>query len=113
LDWVAEDAEKRAGFLAYTTPKVLIHNTDTIGLSRELLVRYGERKEVQNALYARWMTETWWGSESEHYRDKKSELASAKEDETDQNVLAWIDETIRCLDRHIEDALIREEREIY
>jgi hypothetical protein len=108
--WVDEDVEKRAWYLAYMAPKQLFREEGRVCLAREILVRYGDRRDVRENLIASFSTESWWGPESTHYEAKKQQLLEFKKDETDSNVKRWIDEFVAALDRQIEQAAIREER---
>jgi len=85
--WVEEDVEKRSWYLATFVPPQLFRSESEICLARELLVRYGERKDVRDNLSANFSTEGWTGPASEHYKQKKRLLMNFKNDETDVNVL--------------------------
>lgn len=113
LRWVAEDVDNRAWFLSRIVPKVFSQGSGPGSLARELLVRYGTREDVRSNLHANWMTDMWWGSEANHHRGKKRELEEIRKSEPNQNVRDWIDTAIQRLDRMIEEASVREERETY
>lgn len=108
--WVDENVDERAWYLAYMAPKQLF-TEGRVCVAREILVRYGDRRDVRENLRANFSSEGWWGSESSHYANKKQQLLAFKSDETDPNVKRWIDEYVALLDKEIEDARIREERE--
>jgi hypothetical protein len=110
-EWVEENVGRRAWYLATFVPKTLHRNQGKICLAREVLVRYGEREDVRNNLMANFSTEGWSGPASLHNTQKKQQLLNYREKEDNKNVLRWIDEYITSLDRQIEYARIREERE--
>lgn len=110
-NWIEADVEKRARYAATFVPPSLSHSAGETWWARELLVRYGDRKDMRNNLHANFSTEVWTGPESSHYQSKKRWLEDLRRAETHPNVLRWIDEFIDSLNRRIEDARIREERE--
>ena len=109
-EWVEEDIEIRAWYLATFVPPILFHSEDKICFARELLARYGDRKDVRNNFSANYSTEAWWGSMSEHYMDKKKYLLEFKKNETNKNVIKWIDDYVERLERDIERARMEEEK---
>lgn len=109
-EWVDEDVENRAWYLASFVPKILFREEGRICLAREVLVRYGTREDVRRNLMANFSTEGWSGSESLHYQTKKQHLLDFKKDENNENVKRWINEYVSSLDRYIERAKIEEER---
>jgi len=109
-DWTEDDVENRAWYLATFVPPTLSYSENDTCLARELLVRYGDRKDVRDSFSANYSTEARIGSISEHYVDKKRYLLEFKKHETDKNVVKWIDEYIERLERDIERANIEEER---
>ncbi len=109
--WVDADVEKRAWYLASFVPKQLFCRNGEVCLAREVLVRYGGRKEVRTSLMANFSTESWAGPESLHYQTKKQWLLDYKKEENNENVKRWIDEYVASLDQQIERARIEEERE--
>lgn len=108
--WVEEDVEKRAWYLATFVPPEFPGNPESIS-AREILVRYGSRKDVRDNLRANFSTESWWGPESLHAHSKLEQLKSWKEGERDTNVLRWLDDNITSTLIRIEEAKVREERE--
>jgi len=110
--WVDEDVEKRAWYLATFVPKTL-HRGEGICFARELLIRYGDRKDVRNNLIANFSSEGWSGSESAHYHDKKQRLMEFLKDETNENVKRWLNNYIEILEKEIERAKIEEERDYF
>ena len=109
--WVDEEPEFRPIYLAGFVPKLM--NGPSIGssLARDLLVRYGDNEKVRTELGANFSSEGWMGAESQHLSDKRSWLLDIRNNETDPNVLLWIDEYIGYLERRIEAASQEEERE--
>ena len=108
--WVNEDVENRAWYLASMVPKSLWHGNGRICLARELLVRYGDRDDVLENFSANFSTEGWWGSESLHHLETKKDLLEFRKEETDLNVIRWIDQHIYWLEKDIRRAEVEEER---
>jgi len=109
--WVDENVEERAWYLATIVPSALYKSENSTCLARELLIRYGHREDVRRNLHANFGNEMWWGSASEHYKNKKQWLLDYRQKEDHPNVLRWIDEYIEQIDSQIEWWSIREERE--
>lgn len=109
--WVENDIETRAWYLATFVPKTLFREKERICLAREVLIRYGSQKKVQNSLMSNFSTEGWTGPESLHLQKKKQALLDFREDETVEIVKEWIDEYVDSLDKEIDRAKIRAERE--
>jgi hypothetical protein len=109
-EWVDEDLEKRAWYLASFVPKTLFREEGKTCLAREVLVRYGTREDVRSNLRANFSTEGWSGPASLYYQEKKNWLVDFKKDEDNENVKRWIDEYVSVLDRKIEQAKVEEER---
>jgi hypothetical protein len=109
--WVDESVEQRAGYLAGFVPKSLFMGKDC--LARNVLMRYGERKDVRDAFSANYFSGFWWGPESVHFESVKRKLLDFKSEEENQNVKRWIDEYVIELDKHIERAKMREERDVF
>jgi len=110
-EWVDEDIENRAWYLASFVPKGLFYEEDKLCWAREVLVRYGNREDVRRNLWANCSTESWWGPESLHLQDKRQKLLDHKDKESNETVRQWIDEVIKSLSHRIEQAEITEERE--
>ena len=108
--WVDEDVENRAWYLASIVPTPLWHEDDRVCLARELLVRYGNHDDVLTEFSTNYSTEGWTGSESQHHLKTKASLLTFKEEETDANVIRWIDQHISWLEAYIRRAQIDEER---
>ena len=94
-------------------PKQLFRSAETPCLAREVLIRYGAEPEVRNNLMANFSTEGWSGPASTHYQQKMQWLLDFKKDESDSNVKLWIDEYVEDLQRQIDHAKLREEREAF
>jgi len=110
-EWVDENVEKRAWYLASFVPNKLSREPGKVCLAREVLVRYGAREDVRRNLMANFSTGGWWGPASAHYQKKKEQLLDFRKDETNENVKHWIDEFVSVLDRDIEQAKSEEERD--
>lgn len=107
--WVGEDIENRAWYAATLVPKDLFHDLGKYCWARELLVRYGDREDVRRNLNANYFTEGWSGPASLHYTNKKKHLEVYRTEESDKNVLRWVDDQIQTLNEQIKHALLEEE----
>ncbi len=110
-EWAEESSESRPIVLADFVPRVFRGEKDGSCLARELLLRYGQHPKVRSALQGNFSTEGWAGSESGHVRDKISWLRGLRSQESNPNVLKWIDEYVAQLKQRAEYAKLREERE--
>jgi hypothetical protein len=110
-EWVDENVEKRAWYLANFVPKELFRRDGVLCLAREVLVRYGGREDVRRNLMMNFSSEGWAGPESLHLEAKKRELLEFRKGETDSRVKRWIDGYVEVLTKQIERAVIEEERE--
>ena len=111
--WVDGNVEIRAWHLASFIPKGLFREKGKVCLAREILVKYGMQEKVRNNLRVNFWTGGWAGPASLHYQGKKQQLLDFRNGETDKNVLGWIDEYIKSLDKQIEMSKAEEERERY
>lgn len=109
--WVHADVENRAWYVASFVAPHLVSAAGTSSWAREVLVRYGNRKDVRSSLHANFGTESWSGPASAHYDAKKRALEALRKDETESNVRRWLDEAIDSLARRIEQETIWEERQ--
>ena len=109
--WVNEDIEKRAHYLAFFVPPQLSCPEGQISFARELLVNFGDRPDVRNSFSANYSTEGWVGPETAHYKQRRDELLQFKKDESSPNVIKWIEEYLGDLNARIEQAKAREEIE--
>lgn len=108
--WIDADIEKRARYAASFVGPIFPGEPDTVS-ARELLIRYGDRADVRQGIIANFFTEVWWGPASHHYATKLAQLESMRANETNQNVLRWLNEYEESLLTSIERAKVREERE--
>ena len=109
-EWVNGDLDTRAWYLATFVPPTLFRDENKPCLARELLIRFGDRKDVRRNLLANFYSEGWTGPMSEHLEAKKAGLLQFRDSETDRNVLQWIDEHVDDLDNRIKQERIDEER---
>jgi len=112
-DWVNENVEQRAWYLATFVPKALHHERDRVCWARELLVRYGNLEDVRNNLHANFGSGSWSGSASQYLMQKQKMAIDFRSDETNPQVIKWLDEYIEVLERDIQRERIREERDYY
>ncbi len=110
-DWVEKDVDRRAWYLAGFAPKDLANNTIKPPISRELLIRYGDRDDVQRNLIANFSSGGWMGPESEHYKSEKEALESLLATERQPQVREWLSRYVGLLEKSVEQARIEEERE--
>ena len=89
-DWVDQDVDHRAWYLAGFVPKDLVNHPSRPSVAREMLIRYGDRDDVQRNLIANYSTEGWMGPESEHYGSKKEELERLLGAEPELRVREWL-----------------------
>ena len=79
-----------------------------------ILNKYGDMKEVQNALMANFGTEGWSGPESLHYAQKLERVKRFAElNKTSLNIQNWTGKVIKGLDDRVQQARMEEERRGY
>ena len=110
-EWAEEEPGIRLSRLASLVPKVMCGPQEDPCLARELLLRYGHDPKVRSGLRANFSSEGWIGPESQHFAAKRSWLVSLRGNETNPNVLAWIDEYIAEVEHFEGRARQEEERE--
>ena len=111
-EWVDADTKNRAWYLTPCVPKPLSPEDWKTSLAREVLVRYGNQKEVRGALIGNYLTDTWLGPPSAHYQKKQDDLSQIRDIEDNENINDWIDEFVDDLDGVIIGEKIHEEREL-
>jgi len=110
-DWINRDVSNRAKQIARLVPNRLFRKKGELCLARELLMYYGDRKDVRRTLIANFYSEGWSGKGSLHYQNRKQEVLNYKKEEENTNVRNWIDEYAVALDESIEQEKLEEERE--
>lgn len=108
--WVEEDVENNASIAALLVPAEFFHGDTEMCLAREVLARYGDREQVQEALSGNYGTEFYTGLGSKHHSEKKERLEAFKEAETDPQVIRWVEDEIQQLEKKIDSAAQFEER---
>lgn len=108
--WVDEDQDERAALLASAVPATFTPEEERSSLAREVLSRYGDVEGVFEAVSGNYGTESWWGPASEHYQQKKERLQALKQNETDRNVISWVNQELADLEQSINQAEQFEER---
>jgi hypothetical protein len=111
FEWVDENVEERAWYLASFVPKQLFRRESVTCLAREVLIRYGAREDVRRNLMVNFSSEGWAGPRSVHLEAKKRELLEFRKGETNAKVKRWVDGYVEVLNKQIEQARIEEERE--
>lgn len=109
-EWVEEDVDKHAPIAARLVPSEFFHRDSEVCLARELLARYGDRDAVRDTLQQNNGTEAYTGLGSDHYSDAKEQLEAFKDNETDPQVIRWVDDEIRRLEEKINASEQFEER---
>jgi hypothetical protein len=110
-EWIEQDIEKRAWFIAALVPNTFSNTPGEVCLAREVLIRYGDREDVRRNLTANFYSGGWSGKTSDYYRRKLADAEAKKQSETDQKVIRWLDEYVGRLRKSIEEAKIGEERD--
>ena len=77
-EWVQEDVETRAAHLARFVPPDLTGSPNGPSLAREVLVRYGQREDVRDALHANLATESWSGPRHIHLQTRRDSFAQIR-----------------------------------
>jgi hypothetical protein len=110
IDWIELDPSARSVLIARAAPRTL---GDEFGgkLTRELLTRYAQFDEVARNISGVFHSGGWSGLESAHLRGRRDKFRTWLASGYDSAVKAWIEKEIQDLDRRIQDAEIREERE--
>lgn len=111
LDWITEAPDTRAMSLARLAPKSL-GPSGKGSLTRELLVRYGERADVRASLSWRFSSDGWSGRASDHYRRRRDDARHWLDHEEHPNVRRFLEDRIRFLTAEIEGSEIDEERRL-
>jgi hypothetical protein len=109
-EWVKEDIETRAWYVAHFVPKSMSLDKWQKSLGRDVLVHYGDREDVRRELRANFSSESWSGPASEHYQDRRQFLIELKKIETNVKVRRWIDECLSLVTEEIRLARIEEEK---
>jgi hypothetical protein len=108
--WIDEDVEKRARRVAAFAPKTE-PQPESGSLTRDLLIRYGNREDVRRALHSNLQSEGWMGSAVAHYTSKRDRLVALLKQEKNENVRRWLNEYIDDVNSLIEGSKIQEERD--
>ncbi len=113
FQWIDEDVEQRARYLASFVPKTLFRQKERVCIAREVLQRYGKRADVRQAFSANYFSGIWFGPASQHYESVKQNLLDFQKDEENEYVRLWIDEYVADLDSYSEQAKLLEERDAF
>jgi len=112
FEWVDKKVDKRAWYLALIAPKSLIENEKGICWYKELLKKYGDLEVVCRELSGNYLTGSWTGPESSHFKEEKEKLKDFAEKNSDiENITKWVREMNKSMDSYIKRALIEEEKE--
>jgi len=109
-EWVEEDVDNHAPVAALLVPAELFHSNSEVCLAREILVRYGDRGQVRDALHKNDGPVAYVGLSSKHYDEIKERLVSFKNEETNPQVIRWVEDEIRQLEDEINASEQFEER---
>ncbi|MDB5801741.1 MAG: hypothetical protein JWL63_2680 [Rhodocyclales bacterium] len=110
LAWTSADPAFRAPMVAHAAAPSL---DDEMGgaLTRALLARYVDERGVVSGITANFHSGGWSGPESEYLRKKRNQFRAWLSKDFEPNVCTWIENEISYLDKNIEAAEIKEERE--
>jgi hypothetical protein len=111
LAWVGSDPKKRAIVIAHFVPPTITDKNFEDTLAYAVLASYGNMKEVRGAFHANFNTGAWMGPASQHHREKRAELETAKSKATNPNIRRWIEEQLADLDGMIQQEEAWEERD--
>jgi len=109
-NWVDEDVDSRAPYIADLVPKYLFRDANRPCLAREVLARYGERQDVRNEMLSNIGSGQWTGPASTHFASVAAQLSDFRRGETDQKVIAWLDDAISYLEAEVRQFRGLEER---
>ncbi|TET35323.1 MAG: hypothetical protein E3J72_11395 [Planctomycetota bacterium] len=110
-DWIDKDPHSRARLIAEAVPNSLFHSAEKKCYAREVLARYGNIESVKSAMFSNFITGVYNGPMSAHYKGRKLELLEFLKNESNSNVIEWVEDHISYLDNEIERSRIEEERE--
>jgi hypothetical protein len=111
LAWVGSDPKKRAIVIAHFVPPTITDKNFEDTLAYAVLASYGNMKEVRGAFHANFNTGAWMGPASQHHREKRADLETAKSRATNPNIRRWIEEQVADLDGMIQQEEAWEERD--
>ena len=110
--WIDGYIEERAGFTASFVPSIITKSEVESPVAREILIRYGDRKDVRSNLYANFgSTGAITGNFSNYYQRRLEEFRRIREKEDNPVVLKWLDDYIERLQAEVDYHRAREERE--
>jgi helix-turn-helix protein len=112
LAWIDQDPVARAPLIAGAAPKSVCNSAGGT-LTREILNRYGDSREVRDALLRNFYSTGWSGSAVGHYGRKRDSARQWLKAETSLRVRTWIEEYIQSLSESISRSEIEEERDNY
>lgn len=105
LAWASED-ESRAAHLAGFVP----HDWNVV---RELASAYGDRDDFKRDLSLNLDSESWTGSETDHYLARKKKIEDLEAGESDPRVREWLQYYLKQTERNLERARQEEERDVF
>jgi hypothetical protein len=109
--WVEGDVATRAWYLATFVPPILGPEPDTFSWARDLLVRYGNRKDVRDNLQSNFLTGSWTGAASSYYQSQRHMFQELSKRESHPNVLQWLAEIAATLSSNVQISKVYEESE--
>ena len=107
-EWVDGDRKARAECLARSVPKTMEKGRRCI--ARDILVRYGEDRDVRLAMLRHFLSGQSFGSSGDHFSKMKKKYAMIAEREDDPNVCRWLGEMIKEIDGLIDWGRASDER---
>lgn len=107
-DWIELDKEKRTTVIAHMAPKDFEPHSWGGSLVRELLVHFGDSKNVRSSIYNNFFTGGFSGPASAHYSDVLDRLKSLLGGEKDINAKRWLRDAIESTSNTLEQAQIQQ-----
>jgi transcriptional regulator with XRE-family HTH domain len=111
LKWIAQKPIPRAAFIAKLIPQNL-SSSSKCSLGRELLDRYGDQEELQEALIGNFIAGEWCGDLTNFYKSKLEAATQWLQEETSLRIKRFLDKYIDTLLHQIKWAEAEAERDL-
>ncbi len=112
FDWVDQDREQRASWIAMTLPKTF-DQSPAGRLTSDFTAKYGRAERVASSLNAHFGRRSWCGNQSDFYRTLRQEANEWNQHETNHTVRSWLQNYIEDLSGSIDQAEMEEERDLW
>jgi hypothetical protein len=110
MAWVLQDPETRARKLLRCLPKTL-DERDGGKLTKLFLEAFGDHENMADYLIGHFWSGGWTGPESAYHAGQRNKARQRVSETKSGKVLAWLYRSIEALNRNIEAAELRKERE--